>query len=588
MKRMCFTRRVGLCTVLGVTIGPRTVQRHDVVVVSPTDVAEERDRVELVITELNRTVADQLGCTLRLRRWETDARPGLDPGGSQAQVEKGLQIPDADLVIGIFWKRFGSPVEGAGSGTEKELRLAWSNWLRKGKPEVMLYFCEREFFPSSQADIDQLQAVLAFRSDLPAQQLYWSFGDIDEFERLLREHLIGFVNSMADPRSKSRTTTNQGEAVLALCGRLSDMSRDVSQLSVTAHNLDMMYEVELVEADHETVASYCSEEPGGSGANTSVAVAKLGCTAATTGIVADDLPGNALLEALRETDNMHPDIKAVRADRETSTGRTIVVSDRRGRRSIYVHPGVNESWASTLTPVERKQLIHSATEAKIVHFTSFTGSEELALQTEILNHLSDETVVSFNPGALYVERPRVELQPFIDRMNVMTIYEAQLAVLVSTLAKTTVSLTDSPTEDARTDLERLFSIRDGSADQPLVVLVKRYRPLDSTDMPTGRMYAVAVAGRTSIDEQVYPQTDRRPPATQWRMIDSTGAGDAMAAGLHVGLLYGADLQDCINIAFVMAMEVSNAPGARAGQPDVQRLKEAWGLWFRSKPPTCLQ
>jgi hypothetical protein len=61
----------------------------------------------------------------------------------------------------------------------------------------------------------------------------------------------------------------------------------------------------------------------------------------------------------------------------------------------------------------------------------------------MLRHLAAETVVSFNPGALYVERPRAELQPFIDRMNVMTIYEAQLGVLVSTLARTSVNATDT-------------------------------------------------------------------------------------------------------------------------------------------------
>jgi hypothetical protein len=173
-------------------------------------------------------------------------------------------------------------------------------------------------------------------------------------------------------------------------------------------------------------------------------------------------------------------------------------------------------------------------------------------------------------------------------MNVMTIYEAQLGVLVSSLARTGAAAADAQGQDARTDLERLFSLRDQSVDQPVVILVKRYRPMDPNDLPSGRMYALAVAGRFTVEEQVYPQPDRRPPANRWRMIDSTGAGDAMAAGLHVGLLDGADLQECVNIAFVMAMEVSNAAGARAGQPDLQRLKKAWELWFRSKPPACLR
>ncbi len=78
-------------------------------VVSPGDVAEERDTVALVVDELNHRVARSHGCQLSLWRWETDARSGMHIAGPQGLIDERMQIGDSDIAIGIFWKRFGSP-----------------------------------------------------------------------------------------------------------------------------------------------------------------------------------------------------------------------------------------------------------------------------------------------------------------------------------------------------------------------------------------------------------------------------------------------------------------------------------------------
>jgi hypothetical protein len=55
-----------------------------VVAVSPGDVRAERDRLEMVVDELDRGVARERGCRLSLWRWETDAHPGLHLEGRRA------------------------------------------------------------------------------------------------------------------------------------------------------------------------------------------------------------------------------------------------------------------------------------------------------------------------------------------------------------------------------------------------------------------------------------------------------------------------------------------------------------------------
>lgn len=138
-----------------------------VVVLSPGDVAEERETVALVVEELNRQVARSHGCQLSLWRWETDARSGMHIAGPQGLIDERMEIGDCDVAIAIFWNRFGTPTGDAQSGTEHELRRAWDAWRENGRPDVIVYFCQRPWFPADAAESDQLHRVMTFRGELP-------------------------------------------------------------------------------------------------------------------------------------------------------------------------------------------------------------------------------------------------------------------------------------------------------------------------------------------------------------------------------------------------------------------------------------
>src|SRR5918997_2388529 len=149
-----------------------------VVLVSPGDVARERAVAQAVGGELNRGVAGDRGCQLLLWRWETDARPGMHLEGPQGLVDELMDIQDADVVVGVFWKRFGTPTSEAQSGTAHELRRAWTAWKKDGRPEVMVYFCTRAYSPSTVDELVQWQHVLEFRDELPEQPLFWKYGAV--------------------------------------------------------------------------------------------------------------------------------------------------------------------------------------------------------------------------------------------------------------------------------------------------------------------------------------------------------------------------------------------------------------------------
>lgn len=64
-----------------------------------------------------------------MRAYETHARARLDSEGPQAVVNKDMPVERHDIVIGIFWMRFGTPIpeEGGQTGSEYEIRRALAN-----------------------------------------------------------------------------------------------------------------------------------------------------------------------------------------------------------------------------------------------------------------------------------------------------------------------------------------------------------------------------------------------------------------------------------------------------------------------------
>ena len=183
-----------------------------VVVASPSDVAAERNVVPVVIEEINRSVAADRGLRLEAIRWETDAHPGLNVDGPQGLIDPTLQIENSDLLIGIFWKRFGTPTGGAPSGTEHEIRKAIESWRRRGLPQIFIYFNQSSATPESSKDAIQWARVLQFRDEFPSNGLWSAYEGLPHFERILRMHLTNYLRSQF-PAHSSEVNSASGTGV---------------------------------------------------------------------------------------------------------------------------------------------------------------------------------------------------------------------------------------------------------------------------------------------------------------------------------------------------------------------------------------
>lgn len=174
---------------------------------SPSDVQQEREALETIVAELNRTWSNSLNLIFELIKWETHTYPAfsIDP---QSAIND--QIGDSyDVFLGIIWGRFGTPTPRAESGTHEEFLRALDRHKREGAPEIMIYFKDKPIAPS-RIDLEQIQKVIEFRKSLSSLGgLYSTFDDMPGFESSLRSHLSVlaqyFSNQKDSPTSPQKT-----------------------------------------------------------------------------------------------------------------------------------------------------------------------------------------------------------------------------------------------------------------------------------------------------------------------------------------------------------------------------------------------
>ncbi|MBB4638139.1 hypothetical protein [Longimicrobium terrae] len=159
-----------------------------IAIASPSDVEEERATVVKAIQEWNDLHSADRKAVLLPLRWETHTAPTL---GERPQETINREVIDhADLLIGIFWTRLGSPTGEHTSGTLEEIDHAG----RAGKP-VMLYFSRARVDPTS-IDLDQLRALREYQSATYPQGLVENYATIVEFRDKLSRQLEMHVRKL--------------------------------------------------------------------------------------------------------------------------------------------------------------------------------------------------------------------------------------------------------------------------------------------------------------------------------------------------------------------------------------------------------
>ncbi|REG81120.1 hypothetical protein [Algoriphagus antarcticus] len=171
------------------------VKYLNLIVVSPGDVPWERNKIGEIVADLNSIFLAQFGLAIQVWRWEVDAYPGFHIEGLQGQIDKNLQIDNCDIMVGIFWKRFGTPVKDADSGTEHELNRAYNSWKASGgnRPQTLVYFNTKPYKCKNSNEEEQKVKVLEYKKKLMAVALSGEYATRNEFENKVRNHLLKYL-----------------------------------------------------------------------------------------------------------------------------------------------------------------------------------------------------------------------------------------------------------------------------------------------------------------------------------------------------------------------------------------------------------
>lgn len=330
----------------------------------------------------------------------------------------------------------------------------------------------------------------------------------------------------------------------------STKDRETDVFVLSAHNVDEVTVVNRIDANHECEALEGSHRvAGGSGANTAYALARLGVHVAIAGIVGEDEDGRRLRG---ELDEVGAETQLLITNPDLPTGRTTTLVERGGNRLIVVFPGINSLFASLAEP---DRLRERALSSRVVHLSSFVGTQEFLLQQHLVEQIAAESVVSLTPGAIYARQGLDRLEALLRHVDVLFLYREQL-----------VELVENSSARARFEgggvvdlMESLFAWRKkNSLRSPVVIVVKD--PSESSSGRVSERYLSVGVGSEVLERYIAPQ--QLPEDVHLETVDTTGTGDAAAAGFLYGLLMSAPLEACVDFGFLMATFASTGLGAR--------------------------
>jgi len=292
-------------------------------------------------------------------------------------------------------------------------------------------------------------------------------------------------------------------------------------VGIGALNHDKILKVKgIAEAGEEVGVESMTVAPGGSAANTIVGLARLGMKTGFIGHVGKDQEGEFILQDLK---NEGVDTASVVVE-EGNTGIILALVDENGERVMYAYPGVNNN-----VRVNDSNMDY-ARKAKYLHLSSFVGETSLEAQKELLGKL-EGVGISFAPGMLYVRKGKSEIEEMISAAEVLFMNEDETRIF--------------------TDLDHQKGagyLLDMGAKMAVITLGDK------------GCYIATEDGNVNVE--AYPA----------KAIDTTGAGDAFAAGFLYGIIQKKSIAECGRMGNFVASKCIGSLGARASLPREEILK----------------
>jgi ribokinase len=262
--------------------------------------------------------------------------------------------------------------------------------------------------------------------------------------------------------------------------------------------------------------------PSGSAPNTIVGLSRLGMKTGLAGSLGTDDAGKQIHGHLRrERIDLHGVIS-----KTGNTGRAFCIVDETGKRTVYIDPGVNDLIALSDLDIEWIK------ESGFLHLSSFPclhSDQSFETQKKLIGLV--DTRISFHIGYIDALRGLDRLKSILQRTEILFLSSKELIMLTK----------EKAIENA---CDRMLG--EGVS---MVAVTLGEKGCFVTD--GGKSYLI--------------------PGNKVKAVNTTGAGDAFAAGFLYGHLKKKSLKECGSIGNIIARKTIQHLGVQSGLPEINDL-----------------
>ncbi|MCG2572990.1 DUF4062 domain-containing protein [Acinetobacter sp. ME22] len=182
----------------------------NVMIASPSDVAEERQLVRDAIYEWNTIHSKQFGIMLNPIGWETHVAPQM--GGRAQEIINKQILENSDILIGIFWTRLGTSTGEYVSGTVEEITK------HVEKEKLASIYISQKAYPNN-INVEQLQLLRQQTTTWMDQGLLDFYDNHIDFKQKIKNHLTlhlqdneyiqGIINNLNSSNPISQVISKQ-------------------------------------------------------------------------------------------------------------------------------------------------------------------------------------------------------------------------------------------------------------------------------------------------------------------------------------------------------------------------------------------
>ena len=268
-------------------------------------------------------------------------------------------------------------------------------------------------------------------------------------------------------------------------------------------------------ADHKEIPFLCLRyaskiemdhlefDPGGSGHNIAVGLARFGNKSAVITKLGKDRNGDLVISSLKENG---VDTRLVSRTKKAMTGFSIILVEPKGERSIIVYRGANNFLNKD--DIKRNYVKNS----RMLIFTSVLKGRSIeAVKKAVRIGKTNDSLIVANPSISMMKNNKEETIKLIERSDVLIVNEEEASFLTGKV-------------DLRRNLKELKELG------PNIVVI-----------------TLGKKGSIAYSDKIYKQA-----AFKVKPVDTTGAGDTFSAGFLHYLLKDKGLKECLKFASATA------------------------------------